>query len=203
MLNTVTDCGIALELSGEGSLIYHNNFVNNQNQTYILSSFHNDLNDTYEGNYWSNYNGTDANHDGIGDTPYTADGNNIDYHPLMRMFSQFEITEQGQTYTVTTICNSTITNFSFGIPYPEPISFNTTGPQGTEGFCRIVLPAAFYGQNYTILIDGSPPLAQNELPLSNSTHIYPYFTYHNSAHNIIPSQFQNLFQNFRQCSTSW
>jgi len=68
---------------------------------------------------------------------------------------------------------------------PEPISFNTTGTQGTDGFCRIPLPEAFYDHNYTILVDGSLPLAQNELPLSNSPQIYLYFTYHNSANNII------------------
>jgi len=33
------------------------------------------------GNYWSDYIGIDANHDGIGDTPYTIDANNIDRYP--------------------------------------------------------------------------------------------------------------------------
>jgi parallel beta-helix repeat protein len=37
-----------------------------------------------EGNYWSNYNGTDANHDGIGDTPYTIDVLDQDRYPLMQ-----------------------------------------------------------------------------------------------------------------------
>jgi len=35
------------------------------------------------GNYWSDYNGTDANHDGIGDTPYVIDTKNADNYPLM------------------------------------------------------------------------------------------------------------------------
>jgi parallel beta-helix repeat protein len=36
------------------------------------------------GNYWSNYNGTDKNGDGIGDTPYVIDRLNQDRFPLMK-----------------------------------------------------------------------------------------------------------------------
>lgn len=36
------------------------------------------------GNFWSNYNGTDANGDGIGDTPYVVDVLNHDRYPLMQ-----------------------------------------------------------------------------------------------------------------------
>jgi len=36
-----------------------------------------------EGNYWSNYSGTDNDGDGIGDTPHIIDENNQDNHPLM------------------------------------------------------------------------------------------------------------------------
>jgi parallel beta-helix repeat protein len=183
-LNTVRDCGNGIATSGGDNFIYHNNFVDNQKQTEILDSFHNSWNGTNEGNYWSDYNGTDGNQDGIGDIPYVIDANNTDYHPLMGMFSQFEITELARNYTVTTICNSTITNFAYGILYAGAISFNTTGPEGTEGFCRIVIPNALF-HNYTILIDGSPPLMQKELPLSNSTYTYVYFTFSNTTHSVI------------------
>jgi parallel beta-helix repeat protein len=35
------------------------------------------------GNFWSDYNGTDNNGDGIGDTPYTIDALNVDRYPLV------------------------------------------------------------------------------------------------------------------------
>ena len=40
--------------------------------------------DGKEGNYWSDYTGTDANTDGIGDTPYIIDALNQDRYPLMQ-----------------------------------------------------------------------------------------------------------------------
>lgn len=62
--------------------IYHNNFLNFAwNQT--LTTPANVWSQDGKGNYWANYNGTDNNHDGIGDTPYVIDQTNIDTYPLM------------------------------------------------------------------------------------------------------------------------
>jgi hypothetical protein len=70
--------------------IYSNNFVNNEQQVEInladaTEGSINTWEDSGKGNYWSNYNGTDANSDGIGDTPYTIDENNQDNKPLMNV----------------------------------------------------------------------------------------------------------------------
>lgn len=183
--NTIKDNLNGLGLTGKDNLIIYNNFINNQNQTKIIESFYNAWNNTYEGNYWSNYNGTDANQDGIGDTPYPIDENNQDNHPIIGTFSQFKIQWEGQNYTLTTICNSTITNFTFQTIPQNTISFNVTGPTGTTGFCKIVIPHALFGDNYTILIDGSPPTTEKELPSSNSTHTYVYFTYTLTTHEVV------------------
>jgi parallel beta-helix repeat protein len=85
--------GMSIDRSSE-NVIYHNNFVNN---TYWQAvTFQNSANfwdDGYpsSGNYWSDYVGVDVKNgigqdlpgsDGIGDTPYVIDANNVDHYPL-------------------------------------------------------------------------------------------------------------------------
>jgi parallel beta-helix repeat protein len=88
--------GISLE--GKNQVFYHNNFINNS--AHASSGGWNSLNrmplpygrhvwdNGYPsgGNYWTGYNGTDADLDGIGDTPYVVSRyyNNTDNYPLMK-----------------------------------------------------------------------------------------------------------------------
>jgi len=93
---TANSYGIYLS-SSSNTTLYHNNFMNNTHQAYSFNS-----NNTWDngypsgGNYWSDYNGTDLYRgphqnetasDGIGDTPYSIDGNNRDNYPLMQPWS--------------------------------------------------------------------------------------------------------------------
>jgi len=72
--------GLMLEDTNHTTIV-HNNFVNNTNDVYLNRSFDNTWDNGCEGNYWSNYNGTDLDGDGIGDEylPWEE----VDYYPLM------------------------------------------------------------------------------------------------------------------------
>jgi len=70
--------------------IDHNSFNSNEQhlsgclcEDYNLLEIPHTWDDDKEGNYWNDYNGPDANGDGIGDTPYIIDVLNRDRYPLM------------------------------------------------------------------------------------------------------------------------
>ncbi len=70
--------------------LYHNSFVNNTMQVYDCECTDphtiqhlNIWDNGISGNYWSDYNGTDATEDGIGDTLYQISSDDVDVLPLM------------------------------------------------------------------------------------------------------------------------
>lgn len=73
--------------AAENNTFYHNNFVNNNSTVYIenenSTANSNSWDNGKEGNYWDDYNGTDSNRDGIGDTPYVIGNGNVDNYPLI------------------------------------------------------------------------------------------------------------------------
>jgi parallel beta-helix repeat protein len=98
--NYIHDCEIGIEFSGvTDNLVKYNTFKNNDidiTLNYVTGNntiTHNNLNryiqvwlsnqPTIDMNYWTNYNGTDTDGDGIGDTPYYYHGILQDSHPLI------------------------------------------------------------------------------------------------------------------------
>jgi nitrous oxidase accessory protein NosD len=105
--NNITDttCGVSISGGGAYNTFFHNNFFNVKAGAYeehksVLEIWSPGLDfpDIYStnnswdagypagGNYWSAYNGTDADGDGIGDTSYRISEDYVDRYPLMNPF---------------------------------------------------------------------------------------------------------------------
>jgi nitrous oxidase accessory protein len=92
--------GIGLSITADnfGNIIYHNNFLENDQNAYDNCNniwYPATENNTWynatllEGNYWSDYTGIDVDGDGIGDTPYNiSDSSNQDLYPLMQPWGE-------------------------------------------------------------------------------------------------------------------
>ena len=176
--------GMYLTLDSSNNIIYFNNF--NDTHTHVWTDSTNVWDDGSEGNYWSDYTGQDLNADGIGDTAYVIDVNNRDNHPLMGMFSDFNVALEKETYHVTTICNSTISEFRFEIG-PETgnkmIRFNVTGKDSIAGFCRITIPTELMNYPYIVVV-GTEEITTTILDVSNETWAYLYFVFIHSSHTV-------------------
>lgn len=157
-----------LSLNSPQNIFYHNNFIENINQTRPLPPM--TFDNGAEGNFWSDYYGVDENLDGIGDSTYVYAG---DRYPLMGKFVNFTFQYEEQTYFLSIISNSTISNFYFD-NINSKIHFDVVGQNNTIGFCRIAMPSITI-KNYTVYIDDkAPSYIRNWTDLA---YLYGYFSY--------------------------
>ena len=102
--------------TSDNNTFHHNNFVNNPTPFYEQHEFYYPFPSTYysegniwddgeEGNYWSDYTGTDNDGNGIGDIPYTVYENKTDNYPLMNPVDISEIPEF-PSWTIPVACLS-------------------------------------------------------------------------------------------------
>jgi parallel beta-helix repeat protein len=74
-------------IEGSNNIIYHNNIFSNAYQAFDAVA-----GSTWDGGYptggncWSDYEGTDANEDGIGEIPYPTGNSSADRYPLMHPY---------------------------------------------------------------------------------------------------------------------
>jgi len=180
--------GIMLDESSN-NIIYHNNLIDNGVQASLYGSYNNLWDDGYPsgGNYWSDYTGVDffsgpyqneAGSDGIGDTSYIIDENNVDRYPLMAPFNSFN-TSVGCSVDV--ISNSTIEDFRYFEPNGTIIMHvsNMTADQAF-GFCRLTIPHDVMSPPYTVKVNDTTLNFQTIYENYTEGISIIYFTYEHS-----------------------
>jgi parallel beta-helix repeat protein len=207
MGNRMENCGLGIFMSVSSDCsFYQNSFVNNTEQAAIYFCNSTVWDHDSEGNYWNDYDGVDLNNDGIGDVFHEIDESSMDRPSLMGAFYDFPASPPSapgnETYRVTIISNSTVSDFKL-VDLSSPttgslqqaqayITFNASGTEGDGGFCRIMFPRELMNDSYSVFVNRQE-VNFTELPISDETHAYPYFTYsHSTLDVIVIPEFQSL-----------
>ena len=164
--------------------IFHNNLVSNKYSTTIQNSTENKWDVEGEGNYWSDYEGSDMNHDGIGDEAYTIDEVNADQFPLVGIFQGFSILPD---CCVDVVSNSSIADFVYD-ESTRTISMHVSRSSETQsfGFCRVSVPKFLISPPYAVIIDdGLTEITWfNGTIRENEKYRWIYFSYEVAAREV-------------------
>ena len=213
--NTVSNNKQGVSISGTEAIaydnvVYRNNFVNNTQQLddNLAKNDSNFWDNGVEGNYWSDYNGTDQNNDGIGDVPYLVMSGTFDFD-LNKMvefvtgqdnypsISEIKESNTGKwihvfdagtwewtQYNVDVVSSSDISDFSFSAE-EKLVRFNVNTKNQTTGFCRVTVPKEFMtvkDNNWLVTFVGGSftDLTFNE----TQENTYIFFNYDNQVETI-------------------
>jgi len=91
--------------------------------------------------------------------------------------------QDGYTFNVTMLSNSTISNFDFSESLKQ-ISFNVTGPEGKAGYCNVTVPKDLLrGTPWIILLNDTDWTSLCTIT-ENATHSFIYVPYSHSTNTI-------------------
>lgn len=139
--NSIMDnpSGIYIEAYCLNNAFYRNNFVNNTRQVNIFPPTYSSWDNGAEGNYWNDYEGTDQDGDGIGDTPpLSLPHLGVDRHPLIEPWNETRVYFEN-SHRIVVKCNYTVASFEHN-DLERQISFYITGPSGWSGYCNVTIP---------------------------------------------------------------
>jgi nitrous oxidase accessory protein len=104
--NQFSGVSLGTRIDGASNNIFYHNNILAEEPVYIGEGVQglNFWDNCEEGNYWSEYNGTDTNNDGIGDTSYFLDANNNDNYPLMNPVEITTISEFSSFVILIFVC---------------------------------------------------------------------------------------------------
>jgi parallel beta-helix repeat protein len=188
--NDISNCLYGIRFySSHKNTIVHNNLINNTHQADLIISHQNTWDNGFEGNFWSEYSGPDANRDGIGDTSYIIVNGTTTYqdrHPLLGRLHNFSIYDQASHNWVSVITNSTILNFDFEATN-NTIMLRVNGTDGTYGFCRVSIPHVIVEPEIIVVIDNglTETLHPDYFIHDDDTRRWIYFAYQQSTHEIV------------------
>jgi parallel beta-helix repeat protein len=171
--NTIKNNTVGVEVhSSSFNSFYHNNFISNKvYQARPLGGVSN----TWENNYWSDYEGLDTNGDGIGDTELPIW---VDNHPLMEPWSgsatRVFIVELGED-PITVESNCTVTSFDFNRTLRQ-IRFWIAGPSVIDFFCNVSVPKSLLeaasSENWFVQLNNTDITAKSTIIENANTIIY-------------------------------
>ncbi len=177
-----SDHGIQLILSLNNS-IHHNNFVNHTTLVEVLDS-NNTWDDGTEGNFWDNATSADIDQDGIADSPYEISGGEYDNHPFVNPISFLKVAEvEDEVFTINVASNSTVSNLQLNINETF-IRFNLTGPDGSNGHCRVRIPRRLMWaeeHEWVVFADDEQLMHQLE---TDEDFTYIWFSYQHSTRTL-------------------